>query len=517
MYLSHFGLKEKPFQISPDPRFLWLGETHKEALARLKFGIHDNRGFLLLVGDVGTGKTTLINSFLGSLDNNTLVATVSDPGLEKIDFFNFLVSAFNIDKQFTSKGDFLVHFIHFLHKAHDTGKRVLIIIDEAQRLNHEMLEEIRQLSNIETQDAKLLNIFLVGQNELNDTLLENRNRALLQRITTRYSIGPIPAKEVTEYIKFRLAVAGCDTPLFSAGAVHQVTSFSNCYPRLINVICDHALLTAFARGKKKIDARIVKECAEELSIETEKVSDDRKKTERESFLSALFLPWRRSLVGTAVSVLLLGLLAVATGLFYFQDVGGPEKPAVSATPAMGNEKGATAIQQPKEATPEVSPRADETTAPSGLGNVAVPTAANGETPGASSARKPDNSPVLSEAEIQATLDQKFIIRFQMDSNDFSDEAYAMMNRIAHVAKQVPEIDVQVTGYTDSLGNYDYNRRLSEFRANVVKSYLTGQGVAPSQIHAAGKGPEDPIAGNETKEGRAANRRVEIALHRGAGN
>ena len=117
MYLSHFGLKEKPFQISTDPRFLWMGETHKEALARLKFGIHDNRGFLLLVGDVGTGKTTLINGLLESLDENVLVATIPDPGLEILDFYNFLLHAFNIDKQFTSKGDFLVHFIHFLHKA----------------------------------------------------------------------------------------------------------------------------------------------------------------------------------------------------------------------------------------------------------------------------------------------------------------------------------------------------------------------------------------------------------------
>jgi general secretion pathway protein A len=190
MYLSHFGLKEKPFQISPDPRFLWLGETHKEALARLKFGIHDNRGFLLLVGDVGTGKTTLINGLLESLDENVLVATIPDPGLEKLDFYNFLLHAFNIDKQFTSKGDFLVHFIHFLHKANADKKRVLIIIDEAQRLDHEMLEEIRQLSNIETQSAKLLNIFLVGQIELNESLLETRNRALLQRITTRYNISP---------------------------------------------------------------------------------------------------------------------------------------------------------------------------------------------------------------------------------------------------------------------------------------------------------------------------------------
>ena len=320
MYLSHFGLKEKPFQISPDPRFLWLGETHKEALARLKFGIHDNRGFLLLVGDVGTGKTTLINGLLESLDENVLVATIPDPGLEKLDFYNFLVHAFKIDKQFTSKGDFLVHFIHFLHKANAQKKQVLIIIDEAQRLDHEMLEEVRQLSNIETQSSKLLNIFLVGQIELNESLLETRNRALLQRITTRYNIGPIPSKEVGEYIKFRLNVAGCEKNMFSKGAVRQVTSFSSCYPRLINVICDHALLTAFVRGKKKIDARIVRECADELSISVEKPKPTPETGMIQAFFNLFFYPLRRPLISLPIYGLLVLLLAGMAAYVYFPEI-----------------------------------------------------------------------------------------------------------------------------------------------------------------------------------------------------
>ncbi|MEJ2098299.1 MAG: ATPase, T2SS/T4P/T4SS family, partial [Deltaproteobacteria bacterium] len=136
MYLEHFGLKQKPFQISPDPKFLWLGETHKEALATLQYALDDNRGFLLLAGDVGTGKTTLINQLLDTLDENTLVATIQDPGVDKLDFYNFLLHAFDIKKTFTSKGDFLVHFIHFLHKANAEGKKALIIIAEAQRLTH---------------------------------------------------------------------------------------------------------------------------------------------------------------------------------------------------------------------------------------------------------------------------------------------------------------------------------------------------------------------------------------------
>ena len=236
MYLSHFNLKMKPFRISPDPKFLWLGETHKEALAMLKYGIHDDCGFLLLSGDVGTGKTTLINGLLESLDDQTLIAMIADPGLEKLDFYNFITQAFDINKTFESKGDFLVHFIHFLHKANADGKKVLIIIDEAQRLRHEIMEEIRQLSNIEKKDAKLLNIFLVGQHELIETLNETRNRALLQRITMKYLIGPLKNEDVGNYIAFRLKVAGTEKKIFSSGAIRQIISFSNGYPRLINVI-----------------------------------------------------------------------------------------------------------------------------------------------------------------------------------------------------------------------------------------------------------------------------------------
>jgi len=514
MYLSHFDLKEKPFQISPDPRFLWLGETHKEALARLKYGIHDNRGFLLLVGDVGTGKTTLINGLLDSLDKNTLVATIPDPGLEKLDFFNFLVHAFNINKQFTSKGDFLVHFIHFLHKASADNKRVLIIIDEAQRLEHEMLEEIRQLSNIETQSAKLLNIFLVGQNELNENLLENRNRALLQRITTRYNIAPLPSKEIDEYIKFRLKVAGCEKNIFSSGAVRQVIAFSKCYPRLINVICDHALLTAFVRGKKKIDARIVKECADDLSISTEKKAPIAQSGILKTIFGPLFLPWRKPLISIAVYAALLVLLAGTAGYVYFPDFFSPAGSTVSEDSVSQGHGSPFPIEK---APPEAS-KPDSGTAGSGL-NVAPEAETNDraedkQAVAATPEPMSEKEPALSNAELATYFDQTFIIRFRMDSNEFSDDAYALMNSLVLAIKQKPDTGVSVNGYTDSLGNYDYNRRLSEFRANVVKSYLIGQGVVSTQVQTYGKGPENPIGSNATREGRAANRRVEIILHNG---
>ena len=231
MYLSHYNLTEKPFQINTDPKFLWQGEKHKEALAMLKYGILDNRGFLFLAGDVGTGKTTLINSLISQLGDQIIVAIVPDPSLEKIDFFNFLAVAFNFNRQFNSKGEFLVYFSSFLHKAYINNKRVLLIIDESQKLTSELLEEIRLLSNIEKHDAKLINIFFVGQNEFIDILLRSENRALRQRITINYRIDPLTENETEQYIQRRLKVAGSQKNIFTSKAVHEIFAF----PEVIHV------------------------------------------------------------------------------------------------------------------------------------------------------------------------------------------------------------------------------------------------------------------------------------------
>jgi general secretion pathway protein A len=266
MYLSFYKLKAKPFQISTDPEFLWLGEKHKEAFATLKYGILDSKGFLLLTGDVGTGKTTLINALVNSLGDHITVATIPDPNLGRLDFFKFIAGAFKINKKIGSKGSFLVHLGHFLHSAFKENKKVLLIIDEAQRLNHKLLEEIRLLSNIERQDTKLINIFFVGQNEFNDVLLENRNRALKQRITLNYNIDPLTESETGEYIRHRLKVAGSERKIFSSDAIREIFYFSKGYPRLINILCDHAMLTGYVVEKNKIKSDIIKECAQELRI-----------------------------------------------------------------------------------------------------------------------------------------------------------------------------------------------------------------------------------------------------------
>ncbi len=266
MYLDFYQLKSKPFQITADPKFLWLGEKHKEALATLRYGIVDNRGFLLLTGEVGTGKTILINRLSNLLDIDTVVATLTDPDLNSMDFYNLLADSLKMNRTFESKGAFLIHMREFLHKSYAEHKQVLLIIDESQRLNHRLMEDIRVLSNIELQDRKLINIFFVGQQEFNSILLTPQNRALAQRITVRYHLEPLNKEETGGYVIHRLKIAGRTKPIFNKAALDEIFYFSGGIPRLINIISDHALLTGYSQGLKRINGSIVRECAEELRI-----------------------------------------------------------------------------------------------------------------------------------------------------------------------------------------------------------------------------------------------------------
>ncbi|MGD9045126.1 MAG: AAA family ATPase [Desulfobacterales bacterium] len=279
MYLTHFNFTAMPFETNPDPKFLWLSEKHKEALAYLKYGIQENKGFLLLTGDIGTGKTTLINCFLKENNTDAIITSVPDPDLSIVDFFGLLAKEFNINMDFDTKGDFLIQFENFLHNTYSNRKKALLIIDEAQRLNQQLLEQIRLLTNIERQDAKLINVFFVGQNELHELIMDERNKALRQRIAVHYDIEPLTEPETLDYIKHRLRVAGSEEEIFSPDAVSEIFSFSKGYPRLINTICDRALLTGYILDIQNIDSKIAKKCADELRLPCER--DDIRKAHQE--------------------------------------------------------------------------------------------------------------------------------------------------------------------------------------------------------------------------------------------
>lgn len=266
MYLQYYQLSRKPFQITTETEFLWLGEKHREALATLKYGLAEDKGFLLLTGDVGAGKTTVINALLSELDENIAAALVQDPGMEKIEFFNYIAAAFGLAGGFQTKGAFLEEFVAFLNRVYSEGRRALLIIDECQLISDPLLNELRLFSNLEKQGRKLINVFLVGQLELNEILLKPENRATRQRITVNYNIDALSLKETRKYIQHRLSVAGAGGEIFDKGAVQEIHRFSGGLPRLINIIADRALLTGFVFSKNRISRRIIRECAKELDI-----------------------------------------------------------------------------------------------------------------------------------------------------------------------------------------------------------------------------------------------------------
>jgi len=330
MYESFYGLAKKPFQITTDPSFLWMGKKHREALSTLKYGVMDNKGFLLLTGDVGTGKTTLINRLVEDVQDRAYTAKIPDPGLSKYDFFRMVSRYFGLPIEVRTKSDFLEPFSRFLNDAHKERKSVLLLIDEAQRLKHDLMEEIRLLSNLERQDAKLLNIFFVGQNEFNEILMQPENRALMRRITITYNIDPLDPTETCEYIRHRLKTAGAGYEIFSSAAMEEVYAFSNGFPRQINIICDLAMFFASQVSQRTISRKIVSQCRERISFPVDQPTAETTDNIRAPAPTARYRPikkrrwngfrpaWAMRLAGVLI---FLALLVVFTPQRYKNGVG----------------------------------------------------------------------------------------------------------------------------------------------------------------------------------------------------
>src|SRR5512139_2033617 len=261
MYTEFFELFEKPFSLSTSPRFLYLGEKHKEALAILKYGVLERQGFVLLPGEVETGKTTMVRALLSSLNKNVKYVHLANPLLSPREFTSYIIlSAFENKIHFKSKSEFLIAFEAFLTKLQQRNRQFLLVIDEAHKLSFDLLEEIRLLSNLETAEEKLISIFLVGQPELNDRLNEPRCRPLFQRISVRYHIPPLDVKETREYVMTRLKKAGSKRAeeIFSRKTTDAIHQYSQGYPRMINILGDNSLLLGYSKGEGTISPRMVK-------------------------------------------------------------------------------------------------------------------------------------------------------------------------------------------------------------------------------------------------------------------
>jgi general secretion pathway protein A len=510
MYLSNYNLSSKPFEITTDPKYIWFGEKHAEALATLKYGIQEDKGFLVLTGEIGTGKTSLINCLLKELDFEVIKATIPDPDMPVIDFFNFLSEEFNMSMKFDAKGDFLIYFKQFLLDAYSDEKKVLLIIDEAQRLNFDLLEQIRLLSNIEVHDAKLINIFFVGQNEFNDILMDEKSKAVRQRIAVRCCIDPLTATETKEFIEHRLKVAGSNEEIFSSRAVDKLFSFSQGYPRLINILCDHALLTGYAAEKRIIDEKVIIECAEELKMPF---------AENHDFGTDRLMAGELKSSNAAVSqntpawtqpVLVFSLVAVllSVGLTYFgfrsETIETPAHDTTLSAIKEGIEH-STIIQSDGDFTEKNDTKEHRV---SRLEEKPLYELKNDYT---QSMIFDENSIISGDNSQKHTPFSKnvIVIQFGLNSSKLPNKDIETLDQLANYMINRPETKIKIIGYTDSTGDYDYNLSVSKLRADKIKNYLCSNGVNSLRIETLGLGPDNPIASNATLEGRRKNRRVEI--------
>lgn len=300
MYAEYFDLKEPPFSIAPDPRYLYLSEQHREALAHLLYGINSDGGFVLLTGEVGTGKTTVCRCLLGQIPENTDIAFVLNPKLTPEELLATICDELGIryPEGNTSSKVFVDLINTYLLDAYARGRRTVLVIEEAQNLSAEVLEQIRLLTNLETNQHKLLQIIMLGQPELNNKLSQPELQQLEQRITARYHLHSLSKKEVAAYVNHRLSVAGARNQLFPDSTSGELFHLSRGIPRLINVLCDRALLGAYVQGRSRVDKKTLAKAAREIF--GHKVQGHTKGTFKWVLASALFI----------------GLIAVSAAIYY---------------------------------------------------------------------------------------------------------------------------------------------------------------------------------------------------------
>ena len=587
MYKAFFHLKSKPFEITTDPRFFWLGAKLKEALAALRYGILENKGFLLMAGDAGTGKSTLIKALTESFDASVTWTIINDPTRERLEFYNAIAKGFGFAKEFTSKVQFLIQFSKFLHKADDEKKKVLLLIDNCHLLSQDMLEELRLLSNIEKDDGKLINIFFVGQPGFNEMLIQPSNRAIRQRLTIKVDLAALTAGETDEYIRHRLKVAGTAERIFSAKAIQIIHRYSIGIPRWINIICDHAMVAGSVQDKSTLDHKIVEQCIQKLNLPLKPTQEDFAGLDDErshlKHFRGRFTAGSAESSATVAGInlendgrwgwLKYGAAGVALLLFaaYFWQQAGrapgnievaarkaelqvvvKETPQVRFAPTAtvlgqnqdeSNEKKAAVMKHAilgnnedgRQGTEKQSGAGDVTqlvSSPAGPGSVKDPGEKDGavleNTPAATIGgavtaiedvvKTPERVIVTTGQEVTAknqaiapALPLKIMLPLAPNSLKLTAEANNEYKSFAEKLKAYPKAKLLVKGFVSTATDSPENIKLSEERAIVVQKMLVASGIESTRVQIKGMGNQEPIAPNNTSDGRTKNRRVEVIV------
>ena len=347
MYTQFFGLTEKPFSITPDPRYLYMSQRHADALAHLLYGISESGGFIQLTGEVGTGKTTLVRSLFEQLPDEADVALILNPELTTEEFLTAISEELGIKVSGDRSVKALIDGLNaYLLDAHGRGRRTVLIVDEAQNLGSELLEQVRLLTNLETPKQKLLQIILIGQPELREVLSRADMRQVAQRVTGRYHLEPLNQADTTKYVKHRMRVAGASGNVFRPAAIREIFRRSKGVPRLINVVADRALLAGYAQESRSIDRRLVRRAAAEVFGERRSGA------------------WRRRLAAGVAAAALAGATAVGTMYWLDRFAGAPGESVAEArlppapAPRLAEARDVLAVQAPVNDAQDTTPLAE---------------------------------------------------------------------------------------------------------------------------------------------------------------
>ncbi len=496
---------------------MWLAGGVSHHFAMLEQAITEKKGIILLTGDAGTGKSTLVKMITDILGNRFTIPTLSNPELRGLDLFNFLAVKLGFDKEFNSKSAFLVHLRNFLRTLHSNAKDILLVVDQADRTEARLFEELALLSDIELNDRKMISILVVGRKEWIEESIRQVEKQTLDKITAQIHIEPLNAEDTADYIRYCLSSVGARKTIFEENAIQQIFSYSRGNLNLINVLCERALRMGYSNRKKKINAAIVKACGAEIQEGT--AIDE--ETDPDAATAANEITMITSVDAAAPAKRWFWIKALFFILFLFSSYLLYEYQTKDSlqwkTEEIAQKEYSThKIKENKIVAPDNPQESDENSI--GPGSLSQEAAANSpadhhadfEQP--VTAKESDNSDAKSKTSREWPFPTfKKILYFKYDSNTLPAGSLEILDKIADYAVHNLDREFIIKGYTDSTGAESYNLTISKYRADAVKNYLIAQGVNPAGLETFGLGSQDPIFSNATAGGRKLNRRVEIEL------